>query len=82
MKAEQQVEMFNRAYPVGTKVLLRMDDGGRKETTVRSQAWILGGHTVVAKFEGISGGYLINRVGPLPSEILEAHKRLANKDQG
>jgi len=55
------VDEFNEWYPVGTPVLLRKDLGDQVATRVRSVAWDLCG-TVVAKFEGISGGYDVSRV--------------------
>ena len=57
------VDRFNRAFPPGTKVILRKDSG-EVETVVSSAANILGGHSAVAWFEGASGAYSIedNRV--------------------
>lgn len=60
---------FNKKYPVGTAVMLKED--GRDmptKTIVRHHAYILGGHSAVAFFEGISGSYLIDRVTPLTDE--------------
>lgn len=57
------VDKFNAQFPVGTKVILRKDSG-EVETEVRSPAEVLGGHSAVAWFTGVSGCYSIedNRV--------------------
>ena len=61
---ERQVREFNLRYPVNTEVLLQRDNGELRETKVRGAAFLLGGHTPVAFFEGVSGCYLIERVRP------------------
>lgn len=70
---EHMVEKFNRDFPVGAKVILRKgilgDDREVEEieTTVVAPATIMGFHSAVAWFEGISGCYDINgRVRPSP----------------
>jgi hypothetical protein len=61
------VDEFNALYPVGSLVILRTDSGP-KEVVVRARAEILGGHSAVGWFEGISGCYDIeDRVRPLPA---------------
>jgi len=47
---------------VGSNVILRKDNGDHVDTTVANEAYILGGHTAVAHFNGVSGCYGINRV--------------------
>lgn len=59
--AIQAMEEFSRLYPVGTRVLLQKDTE-QVETTVASEPWTVGAHTPIARFKGISGGYLITRV--------------------
>lgn len=62
------VEAWNVKYPIGTEVVVKMDSGKSKCTVTKSEAWMLGassqhpGHTAVIKVDGISGGYLLNRV--------------------
>lgn len=70
-KAQLQriVDEFNRDFPIGTVVLLRMDSrevGAR----VASAGMILSGHSAVAGFEGVSGLYSIEdgRVRAVPSQ--------------
>lgn len=65
---------FNAKYPPGTAVKVHKDDGSILETKTRSEAWMLGadsrgyqGHTAVVSVEGISGGYMLNRVTPISS---------------
>lgn len=60
---QKTVNQFNLTYPVGTPVILRMDSG-EVDTTVVCPARILGGHSAVASFDGVSGAYSIedNRV--------------------
>lgn len=60
---ERMVEKFNREFPVGAKVLLRkgmIEDGDEVETVVTAPASIMGFHSAVAWFEGVSGCYDIN----------------------
>ena len=62
-KLEKLVKVFNNNFPVGTKVILRKDSG-EIMTTVQQTAVMLGGHSPVAWFAGVSGAYSIedNRV--------------------
>jgi hypothetical protein len=52
------VDRFNHDFPVGTVVVLRKDTGNFR-TKVRHPAYIMGGHSAVAFFEGVSGAYSI-----------------------
>lgn len=52
------VDRFNRAYPVGTEVILRKDTG-EIVTRVSAAAMVLSNHSAVAWFEGVSGAYSI-----------------------
>lgn len=61
-KLTQEVAAFNDAVKPGDDVIVIKDDGRRVQTRTRSEAWILGGHTAVVLLEGISGGYLLERV--------------------
>ncbi len=57
-----------KTVPVGTLVIVTKDLGEQFETKTRSIPWMLGassrgaGHTAVIMVEGISGGYLLERV--------------------
>lgn len=58
----ETADAFNRLYPVGT-ILIVVDDFGKEhKRKLLSPAWVIGYHSVVAKFEGLSGGYDIRRV--------------------
>lgn len=61
----KQVDAWNRHRPIGTKVLVRKDDGSVLETTTRSLAWLMGGHSAMIMVEGIAGGYRLDRVKPI-----------------
>jgi hypothetical protein len=60
--AEKRVAEWNAAYPVGTPVTLKRDDGTCIETKTRSDAQILMSDVAVIWLEGISGCYLLDRV--------------------
>ncbi len=60
----KQVKAFNAANAVGTPVNVGKDDGTVLETTTRSEAWLMSGHSAMILVEGISGGYLLERVTP------------------
>jgi hypothetical protein len=58
------VDEWNRNHPVGTKVIVKMDDGTERHTHTTARAQLLGGHTGVVWLDGISGCYLLMRVRP------------------
>ena len=55
-------------HPVGTPVIVHRDDGTELETVTESMPWMLGassqsiGHTAVISVQGISGGFLLERM--------------------
>lgn len=63
-KAEQErdVAAWNEQHPEGTAVVVTKDDRSELETVTTSKAWMVGGHTAVVMVQGISGGYLLDRV--------------------
>lgn len=63
MKLERLIAEFNRDFPCGTPVFLRMDSG-EVMTKVKGEAIVIGGHSAVAFFEDVTGCYSIenNRV--------------------
>ena len=72
-KLNATVSNWNESMPVGSKVTryalikpLRMG----KDTKTRSEAWVMGGHSVMVMVEGVSGGVLLESVVsfPQPSE--------------
>lgn len=64
---QRQCDEFNRRYPIGQRVALRKDglDGAAVETTTRSEAQVLSGHSAVIWLDGVSGCYLLDRVTPI-----------------
>lgn len=63
-KQEAKVAVFNSEVMVGARVKVLRDNGDVLETTTRSEAWLLAGHTAVVLVEGIAGAYLLDRVKP------------------
>jgi hypothetical protein len=60
---QRAVDHFNTDFPVGSKVLLRRDNGDDLETEVIGAAEVLQGHSAVAWFEGITGCHdIVGRV--------------------
>ncbi len=57
-KLQKIANDFNHKYPIGTFVILGKDSG-EVTTSVQSAAFVLGGHSVVAFFHGVSGCYAI-----------------------
>ncbi len=64
--AELAVAAWNEQHPSGTAVDVRMDDGTVLVTHTRSIAWLISNHASVL-VDGISGGYLLERVTPRPT---------------
>ena len=65
--AEEQakVDAWNTHRPIGTSVAVKMDDDSTCLTKTRSEAWLMGGHTAMICVDGISGGYMLERVRPV-----------------
>ena len=61
-KLQQQCNLFNARNPVGTKVVVRLDDGRKILTTTRTTAQLLSVHSAVIWLDGISGCYMLDRV--------------------
>ncbi|GAB6037660.1 hypothetical protein JCM15519_38470 [Fundidesulfovibrio butyratiphilus] len=60
------VDTWNLHYPIGTEVKVVKDRGEVLETRTRSQAWITPSGGVLVMIVGISGGYSLSRVIPIP----------------
>lgn len=61
-KLIKAVEAFNKLYKIGTELIVVDDFGKEHKRKLLSEACIIGNHSVIAKFSGISGGYDIFRV--------------------
>ena len=65
MSAKEQlraVHAWNKTHAEGTKVIVTLDSGDKKETNTTSEAWLLGGHSAVVMLDGVSGCYSLNKV--------------------
>lgn len=60
-KHERLVAEWNAKYLVGQPVIVTKDDGDEIVTKTLHEATLLGGHTAVCWFEGITGAYLLER---------------------
>jgi len=64
-KLEETASIWNASHPVGTRVTrYKLIDPLREpeETTTRSEAWVMGGHSVMVMVNGVSGGVLLESV--------------------
>ena len=69
-KMQAECDAFNAACPVGGKVRVKLDFVDEPfETTTRSEAQILSGHSAVVWMENVSGCYLLDRVTPLEQTV-------------
>ena len=66
---ELECQRWNESHPIGTRVVVKKDNGVEFLTRTRSEASVLSGHTAVIFVEGISGCYLLARVSPARMEI-------------
>lgn len=58
---KDDVALFNKLYRIGDIFIVEDDFGNKTDRKLTSKAWMVSG-SPVANFEGISGGYSINRV--------------------
>jgi hypothetical protein len=69
-KMQAECDAFNAACPVGGKVRVKLDFVDEPfETTTRSEAQILSGHSAVIWMENVSGCYLLDRVTPVEQTV-------------
>jgi hypothetical protein len=66
----RKMDSFNRRAPLGTLVEVTRDDGRKERRKVRSEAWMLAGHTAVVMLDGIRGGFALERCRILKKEEL------------
>ena len=64
-KLQAQCDAFNEKTTVGATVHVRLDNGKSMETTTRSKAEVLSGHSAVIWLDGVRGCYLLDRVWPV-----------------
>lgn len=68
---QSEVDQWNAKYPVGTRCLLKNDDGTETATDTRSPAWKLPSGHVVVMIKGKSGGWNIQRLQMEQSPVME-----------
>lgn len=61
-RADKEAEKFNRTFKVGEAVNVRRDDGSIERRCIRSEAWGLSSGDAIVSVQGISGGYLCERL--------------------
>jgi hypothetical protein len=61
-KLQATCDAWNTKHPIGTPVILNKDGVGDVETTTRSAAEVLSGHSAVIWLDGVSGCYLLSHV--------------------
>jgi hypothetical protein len=62
----RQCDRFNAAYPIGSDVIRFKLVNPRRDgtpTKVRSEAWVMGGHSAVVLVDGFSGGQSLDAIG-------------------
>jgi hypothetical protein len=95
---QDKADLWNTSHPVGTPVTrYKLINPLREaqETKTRSEAWVMGGHSVMVMVEGISGGVLLESVklihpttrqtivaNSTTSEMKSKFKTLRNMDIG
>jgi len=65
-KLQAECDKFNAAVSVGSKVLVQLDNHDEPmETTTRSAAEVLSGHSAVVWLNGVRGCYHLSCVKPV-----------------
>lgn len=62
-RAQQACDDWNRRHPVGDECTVTLDNGAQRDTTTRSDAYVSNSGHAVIHLTGISGYYLLERVG-------------------
>jgi hypothetical protein len=69
--ARSLVERWNRAVPVGSRVLVTRDNGEIQECHTRARADLIGTKVAVIWLTGITGCYLLDRCTPIVGPVTE-----------
>ena len=74
---DPKAAQWNLSHPIGTpvtryKLIAPLREG--TETKTRSEAWAMGGHSVMVMVEGVSGGVLLESVKPCLSNADLSHR--------
>lgn len=62
-KAQLACDDWNRRHPVGDECSVLLDNGVHRDTTTRSEAYVSNSGHAVIFLTGVSGYYLLERVG-------------------
>ncbi|WIW89272.1 hypothetical protein K3M67_04670 [Sphingobium sp. V4] len=65
---QRECDEWNKRYPIGQAVVVRLDSGEDLHTKTSTEAQLLSGHSAVIWLDGISGCYLLGRVKPVTEE--------------
>jgi hypothetical protein len=81
------VDRWNRDCPVGTPVRAwpgTLGGGRYLDTSTRTRAWLLGGHTAVVSVDGYAGGIALTHVQVRQADVsrAEARRQLAAGRRG
>jgi len=67
---ERQCEAFNKACPVGGRLMIKVDgEDEPREGILKHAAYVLSEHTPVAFVEGISGCYALTHLEPITDRV-------------
>lgn len=69
-RLNEQLAAWNALHPVGCRVRYYPvpGRGQHTDTVTRSEAWILGGHSIVVQIQGRTGGVAINHLERITEE--------------
>lgn len=61
----EKARQWNSLHPIGTEVIRYklinpLDEGNKTKT--RSEAWVMGGHSIMVMVEGVAGGVLLESI--------------------
>jgi hypothetical protein len=65
----EKARQWNSLHPIGTdviryKLINPLSEGNKTKT--RSEAWVMGGHSIVVLVEGVAGGVLLESIQVIP----------------
>jgi hypothetical protein len=84
-KLEAIAAQWNLTHPIGTRVMrYKLINPLREpvETKTRSEAWVMGGHSVMVMVEGVSGGVLLESVRETPCDACGGNGGRVSENSG
>lgn len=69
---KNRADYFNDHHPIGTSVIytsVKDDTSTSRTTKTRSEAWVMGGHSVMVMVEGVSGGVRVDHINKADHEL-------------